>query len=123
MSKNEKPVDEPFDFGPPPPFVPSKSWRESQRRRKALMVEVSPRTFEAAKARPEKLEVRVQGEDEHGNAVIERPARTGTISEEALMKKFGEVEGRRRYEQIRAESIRRCQKDWVPQELGRPQDQ
>jgi hypothetical protein len=38
---------------------------------KAILAEVGPRMFAAAKAKPEK--VRIVAEDEHGNAVIDRP--------------------------------------------------
>jgi hypothetical protein len=61
---------------PPPPFVPRR-----KARRKALRIEVSPRTFEAVKANPGDL--KLIAKDRHGNAVVERPhrPRTGTISE------------------------------------------
>ena len=51
------------------------------KRRKALRIEVSQRTFDAVKANPSEL--KLLAKDVHGNAVIERPARprTGPISE------------------------------------------
>jgi hypothetical protein len=42
-------------------------------RRKAIVAEVGTRMFEAVRAKPEKL--RLVAEDEHGNAVIDRPYR------------------------------------------------
>jgi hypothetical protein len=43
---------------------------------KAILAEVSPRMHEAVKAKPEKL--RLIAEDEHGNAVVDRPYRRRT---------------------------------------------
>jgi hypothetical protein len=51
------------------------------KKRKALHVEVSQRTFDAVKANPEKL--RLIAEDADGNAVIERPGRPMTEAEAA----------------------------------------
>jgi hypothetical protein len=78
-----------------PPYEP----RPKVRRRKALRIEVSPRTFEAVKANPGEL--KLIAKDRHGNAVVERPhrPRTGTISEAEV--------GSAEYERIRAESIGR----------------
>jgi hypothetical protein len=72
-----------------PPYEP----RPKVRRRKALRIEVSPRTFEAVKANPGEL--KLIAKDRHGNAVVERPhrPRTGTISEAEV--------GSAEYERIR----------------------
>jgi hypothetical protein len=43
-----------------------------QKRRKALRIEVSQRTFDAARANPSELKILTK--DVHGNAVVERPA-------------------------------------------------
>jgi hypothetical protein len=95
------------------------------RRPKMLHVEVSRRTFDAVKANPSEL--KLVAKDEHGNAVIERPARprTGTISEDDLIKELGAEKGRAEYKRIRAES-RRFQPDpgmGMVSRFGEPRDQ
>jgi hypothetical protein len=67
--------------------------------RKALRIEVSPRTFEAVKANPGDL--KLIAKDRYGNAVVERPhrPRTGPISESDV--------GTAEYERIRQESMGR----------------
>jgi hypothetical protein len=52
-----------------------------QKRRKALRIEVSPRTFEAVKANPGEL--KLLAKDRHGNPVVERPHRLRTEAEMA----------------------------------------
>jgi hypothetical protein len=86
------------------------------KRRKALRIEVSQRTFDAVKANPGDL--KLLAKDRHGNTVIERPARprTGTISEDEV--------GREEYERIRRESIGRPRPDPDgPVTRGSPPDQ
>jgi hypothetical protein len=95
------------------------------RRPKMLHVEVSRRTFDAVKANPGDL--KLIAKDEHGNPVVERPhrPRTGTISEDDLIKQLGAEKGRAEYERIRAES-RRYQPNLDlagVSRFGEPQDQ
>ena len=86
----------PFEHGTPPPYIPP---HLRKKRRKALRIEVSQRTFDAVRANPGDL--KLLAKDRHGNAVVERPhrPRTGPISESEV--------GRAEYERIRAESIGR----------------
>ena len=56
-----------FMAEPMPPFVPR------SKRRKALRIEVSQRTFDAVKANPSEL--KLLAKDANGNPVVERPAR------------------------------------------------
>jgi hypothetical protein len=71
--------------------------------RKALRIEVSPRTYEAVKANPGEL--KLIAKDRHGNTCVERPARPrgGPISESEV--------GPAEYERIRAQSIGRPRTD------------
>lgn len=62
--QRRKELDEFLAKGPPPGV---------RLKRKAILAEVSPRMHAAVKAQPEKL--RLVAEDEHGNAVIDRPYR------------------------------------------------
>jgi hypothetical protein len=74
-------------------------------RRKALMIEVKPRTFEAAKDNPS--EVKIITKDRHGNTVTERPHR------------MSDAEIRARNEAYLASRGR----DGLPPEFGKPRDQ
>ena len=86
----------PFEHGTPPPYVPP---HLRKKRRKALRIEVSKRTFDAVRANPGEL--KLLAKDANGNPVIERPVRprTGPISEDEV--------GHAEYERIRQESIGR----------------
>jgi hypothetical protein len=97
LTELEKFLAQPMPTFEPSPYGPNA--RLKVRRRKALRIEVSQRTFDAVRANPGDL--KLLAKDRHGNAVVERPhrPRTGPISESEV--------GPREYERIRAESIGR----------------
>jgi hypothetical protein len=71
LTELEKFLAQPMPTFEPSPYGPNA--RPKVRRRKALRIEVSPRTYEAVKANPSDL--KLIAKDAHGNTVIERPAR------------------------------------------------
>jgi hypothetical protein len=90
---------EKFMAQPMPPFEPSP--RPKVRRRTALRIEVSQRTFDAVRANPGDL--KLLAKDAHGNPVIERPARRRMTeaemvahNERALAERRAEAQATRR---------------------------
>jgi hypothetical protein len=121
MSKTRPPMSkEAQDFINSPRF--QEMLAKVRKPKPAVAMSISAEMREDIRNNPDSVRLSVRRSD--GTVRVERPKspRTGTISEPELIKQLGEVEGRREYERIRADSISRRDRDLEPTEFGRPRD-